>query len=81
MVVVWTLALSVAVVFCLYTHIFATSFGNEATRVFLLTYCLGLGFTYGIVEPFQVALLVLVPVLMTNAVAVEIRARYNDVFG
>ena len=60
---------------------FAKQFGNDGTRMFLLSFLFGIGYSYLVVEPAEIMLLICLPFLLSNSYALEIRFWFKEVFG
>ena len=63
------------------TMIYASAFGNDETRTYLLTWCLSLGQMWIVIEPLEVLLLVMAPFLCENQTVTRLRTAYKDIFG
>jgi len=78
---VWTFIVLVGMVCALSCIMFAAGFGNDATQKFVMDYFFGIFYSFGIVEPFEILMLVCLPFLMDNKLAVELRTQYKNLFG
>jgi len=79
--VAWIFVVLVNLVCAMSCIVFAAGFGNEQTGQFLADYFTGIMYSYGIIEPFQILLLVFLPFLLDGPIMTELRTQYNNLFG
>ena len=77
----WFLVLAIEFTSASLTMIYASTFGNDETKTYLLTWCLSLGQMWFVIEPLEVLLLVMAPSLCENDTVTKLRTAWKEIFG
>jgi hypothetical protein len=76
----WAVVLSAQFTAVCCTLIFGTKFGEQGTKIFVITWATSLFTAFCVVEPFEIFLLVAFPWIADNAVYANIKEAYNNIF-